>query len=194
MMPGRWRSGWGLAGLALTLALGGCLVTTEPYRPVRIFDLGVPEATGCAGLRIGDFQVQGPYRAKMVRRLGEHELVVDEYHHWAQSPAALVQHCLRQAFSAASAARWRVDGEIIVFEADIPAGEAVFEVAYVLVDTAARDRVLAVDRRRYAVPMAAATADGLAAAMTRAVGLFAADLARELPAESSVGDGTEGQP
>jgi len=170
--------------LALALALGGCLLTPEPYRQVRQFDLGVPSEVAAHGrLHIGDFQGGGPYRTKMVRRTGPQELAVDELNQWVQSPSALLRHRLRLAFPAPASARYRVDGEILVFEEDAAAAEAVLEVAYVIVDTGERDRRVVATRRRHAVPLAGSGAEALALAMGKAVDLLAADLADGLPTD-----------
>jgi ABC-type uncharacterized transport system auxiliary subunit len=170
----------------LPLLLAGCLFSGDTYHPVRFFDLGEPSATMMTNLQVGNFSVSGPYRHKMVFRTAEHELLVDEYNQWAQTPSALLTRYLRQAFSKSARARYQVDGDILVFAGDPTANEAILEVVFTIRDTAARDKVIAHGHRRYPTPLSGSDAPALAAAMTVAAAEFATDLAREIPAPSPV--------
>jgi ABC-type uncharacterized transport system auxiliary subunit len=185
---------WALLAL-LALLPAGCLFQGEAYRPVRFFDLGEPAATTPANLEIGNFSVSGPYRHKMVSRAANHELHIDEYNQWAQTPSAMLTRYLRQAFAESTpGTRYRVGGDILVFAADPTTGEAVLEVTFTLRDTADRDTIIAHGRRRYAAPLSGPDGTALAAAMTETAAQLADDLARQVPAPSPVVNTEEAKP
>lgn len=176
-----------LIAVALSLVLAGCFFQTQSYRTVRLFDLGRPESipATATGLQVGEFSVAGPYRFKMVQRTASHELRIDEYQHWAQSPPMMIARYLRQAYSRPTLpARHVVSGEILVFEADQVTGTAVLEVDYLIRDTLDRDRPVAAGCGRFTAPMAEPTGAEFALAMTAAMAQFADELLRHIPASS----------
>jgi len=156
----------------------------EPYRQVRLYDLGRPElaAAPFPAVRAVAFTAAGPYRFKMVSRLPGNELRLDEYNQWAQPPAALLERFVRQAFPAEASASVEITGEILGFEADLTGSEpkAVIEADYQFRDRTGSGTPAAIRHFRAEVPLSEYNGAAFAAAMTMAAGQLVENLRRNL--------------
>jgi uncharacterized lipoprotein YmbA len=79
------------AALALCLSAACSFLPSEPYREVRTFDLGVPEAIGSASaLQVQPFGADSACKFKMLYRAEGNEMLIDEYNRWAQPPGQML--------------------------------------------------------------------------------------------------------
>jgi uncharacterized lipoprotein YmbA len=86
------------AALALCLSAACSFLPSEPYREVRTFDLGVPEAIGSASaLQVQPFGADSACKFKMLYRAEGNEMLIDEYNRWAQPPGQMLTKYLRIA-------------------------------------------------------------------------------------------------
>lgn len=74
-----------------------CLITTEPYRKTRIFDLGYME-TCESSLKIEAVENPNFYRHQFIYRLGENEIEKDTYNRWTALPETMLYSRLKTVF------------------------------------------------------------------------------------------------
>jgi ABC-type uncharacterized transport system auxiliary subunit len=82
------------AGVFLGVFLCGCgLLFKEPYNPVNYYDLSYPEAKqGIGDMRISVANVKAdkPYSDKMVFRVSDNRIEIDEFNRWSCNPSDLI--------------------------------------------------------------------------------------------------------
>ena len=151
----------------------GCLFQSAPYQDVRSFDLGrAVKVDTPMVVRVGSFDVARLYGTRFIYRMGEHEVVADEYNRWIQLPQVLVEQYLRLAFggegvSRSSDSTVEIAGDILVFEFDLVESQA-----HLLVDLElSRGEDISRFREDITVPFdqGGTTPERLAAAMNQAM-------------------------
>ncbi len=117
-----------------------CVLSPRAFRAVKYHDLGNPEMINPNGPYV-DFSrliLNGPYKTKMVFRAKNNELVINEYHKWAQIPDALLGRYLALAFrgkpESDNIKSHSVKGTILAFEADEETSKAVLMIEYTIVE------------------------------------------------------------
>lgn len=129
--------------LFLIFVLGfvtSCVLSPTPFREVKYHDLGNPEAINEQGpfVEFSRWTLNGPYKTKMVFRGANNQLIINEYHKWAQTPDALLGRYLTLAFrgrpESDSVKRYIVKGSILAFEANQEKSQAVLMIEYSIVD------------------------------------------------------------
>ena len=187
--------------LALALMLGGCALSRPaPQKAAFLLDPPAPAAAGRTDpgtLRIGAIGVAAPYRGKaFVRRTSDLAYEVDYYSEFLVAPAAMIGEATARGIEHARVfARvvppgalpegdWLLDAFVAALHADVRDPErpvAELEIAFFLTrsDGAALTPQWSGDYRRR-IPIAEASAQGYARALSSALGEILAELARDL--------------
>ena len=117
-----------------------CVLSPTTFRVVKYHDLGNPDMINTKGPYV-DFSrltLNGPYKTKMVFRAKNNQLVINEYHKWAQTPDALLGRYLSLAFrgqpESDSVKSYSIKGMILAFEADEETSKAVLMIEYTIVE------------------------------------------------------------
>lgn len=74
-----------------------CLITMEPYRKTRIFDLGYVETCELS-LKIEAIENPNLYRHQFIYRLSENEIEKDDYNRWTALPENMLYSRLKTVF------------------------------------------------------------------------------------------------
>ncbi len=108
------------------LILCSCgILKKEPYRDVSYFDLSsnVPKQDiGTIMLAIGGVSADSPYFERMVFRVSENRIEIDEYNRWAANPSNLIKKYFSTAFESKSdvkSAKFLLDVKILQIEANL---------------------------------------------------------------------------
>ena len=164
--------------------LSSCMFSPTTFRSVQYHDLGTPEILNEQGpyVNFSHFQLNGPYKNKMVFREKNNQLVIEEYNKWAQTPESMLERYLALAFRAkpesGSDKNYVVSAEIMVFEAEISTKQAVLIVEYSIVEPfQGRKKSFS---RTFSQPMPEITTEAFAAAMAEIVVKFAAQLKSDM--------------
>ncbi len=188
--------------VAFVLALSGCsLSRPAPQKAAFLVDPPAPAAadrTDSATLRIGAVGVAAPYRGKaFVRRTSALAYEVDFYSEFLVAPAAMIGEATARGLERARVfakvvppgalpeGDWSLDAFVATLHADLrePANPvAELEVTYFLTrnDGVSLTPLWSRDYR-CRIPIAEATAEGYARALSAALGEILAELARDLP-------------
>jgi ABC-type uncharacterized transport system auxiliary subunit len=187
--------------LCLALTIAGCsLSRPAPQKAAFLIDPPAPAAvdrTESATLRIGAVGVAAPYRGKaFVRRTSALAYEVDFYSEFLVAPAAMIGEATARGLERAGVfakvvppgalpeGDWSLDAFVATLHADLrePAKPvAEMEVTYFLTrnDGVSLTPVWSRDYRSR-IPIAEATAEGYARALSAALGEILAELARDL--------------
>lgn len=120
--------------------LTSCVLTPNQFHEVKYHDLGNPLEINQGGpyVEFDKFTINGPYKTKMVFRAGNNELLINEYHRWAQSPESMIGRYLAIAFRSKPPGedikKYSVKGEILVFEADEEKSQANLIIEYTIME------------------------------------------------------------
>ncbi len=105
-----------------------CLMSTEPYRKVRTFDLGMSSPGGVA-LAVERIENPKMYRHPFVYRVGDNEIVKDEFNKWSALPENLLLSRLKAAFSERPGSP-ALSAKILEFEFDTERKLARLQISY----------------------------------------------------------------
>jgi hypothetical protein len=106
------------------------------YKPVNIFDIGIPKAIKLAGidLEIVDFLNDSETIQKMLYRVGKNRVEYDRYNKWSASPNRLLSNYLKAAFSTESDSSENIvlnlAGSINSFQIDLVNKQVMLSVIY----------------------------------------------------------------
>lgn len=164
--------------------LSSCMFSPTPFRSVQYHDLGTPEILNEQGpyVSFSHFQINGPYKNKMVFREKNNQLVIEEYNKWAQTPESMLERYLALAFRAKPKSgndkTYTVSAEIMVFEAEINTKQVVLIVEYSIIEPfQGRKKLFS---RTFTQPMQEMTTEAFAAAMAEIAVQFAALLKTDM--------------
>ena len=106
------------------LALCGCgIFSKEPYRDVNYYDFTCKTKNQKdLGIMVSELSADRPYSDKMVFRISDYRIEMDEYNRWSASPAELTRKYFAVAFENANPAKapdYVFKAEIMQFEADL---------------------------------------------------------------------------
>lgn len=122
-----------LLAIFAMLLLNSCLIPTQPYRRTRTFDLGAAAVTQ-EQIEVEKFENPNMYRHSFVYRVGDNEIIRDEYNRWAALPENMMASRLRTVFAApdslADGTAPVLSGKILRFEFDTKKSLAVLQIAY----------------------------------------------------------------
>jgi len=110
---------------ALLLLCGCGVFHKEPYIRVAFFDIGSPAVQDVGGrsVVVSDVDATRPYLEKMVFRISENRIEMDEYNRWSCSSADMLQKYLSLAYETSAsnekAPVCLLKAEIFQIEADI---------------------------------------------------------------------------
>ncbi|HBC89643.1 MAG TPA: hypothetical protein DCZ94_22115 [Lentisphaeria bacterium] len=110
----------------LILFICGCgIFRKEPYIKSSYFDIGSPAVQDVGGRRVlvADVDASRPYLEKMVFRMSENRIELDEYNRWSCSPADMLKKYLSLAYETGASNEKAVvcllKAEIFQIEADM---------------------------------------------------------------------------
>ena len=113
--------------LLLNLCLLPSCINPGKYSPVNTYDLGNAKQTGLK-LNIGNIDQNGPYNSRMLFRVTEQKLEINEFERWTQSPDLILNNYLKKAFLPTN--ELNLEGEIISFENNLVTGRALLTFRY----------------------------------------------------------------
>lgn len=126
----------------IIVAINGCgVLSKEPYRQIKYYDIGQPAklAAGNYNIDIAMFTTTGPYRSKMIYRTEGCRLHFDEYNKWVQAPNIMLSRFLQEAFvndmDSHSTVSYKVVGELIGFNINLDKQNVSITVEYEIYDT-----------------------------------------------------------
>ncbi len=108
--------------------LSGCgLFFREPYNKVNYYDLSYPkekQSIGDLGLSVSGIKADKPYSDKMVFRVSENRIEMDEFNRWSCNPSDLISKYFTLAFdfenSSKDKSKWcLLSMEILRIEANL---------------------------------------------------------------------------
>ncbi|MFZ2657357.1 MAG: ABC-type transport auxiliary lipoprotein family protein [Victivallales bacterium] len=176
--------------LALLLLCGCGIFQKEPYIKVSYFDIGSPAAQDIGGkpVLVGGVDASRPYLEKMVFRVSENRIEIDEYNRWSCSSADMLQKYLSLAYeTSASNEKLPVcllKVEIFQIEADIAKSSAKL-VLQASIEDRSSGKILI--RKTYSeeIPVGKVTgesfAKGIAAAAAKILEQLTADIRKSNP-------------
>jgi len=83
-----------------------------------------------AKLNVGEFENPGMYRHPFVYRVGDNEIIKDDYNKWAALPENLVVTRLKSAFQSDKLKSISINGKILKFEFDKERKLAIMQISY----------------------------------------------------------------
>jgi ABC-type uncharacterized transport system auxiliary subunit len=125
-----------LAGLFIS---AGCILFTEPYKPVGVYTIGpIPAEILKDDLvfTVEPFMNETPCRFKMVYSKEDNEVVVDSYNRWAQTPEIMLTAYLQGTFredenvNTSNQPHFAMSGTITEFKINLPQKQVELSVRY----------------------------------------------------------------
>lgn len=133
--------------ISISAAVLGCsaacsLLPQAPYHESYVFDLGIPpKADMPFNVDIQQFSSECATKFKMLYRLENNQIQIDEYNRWTQTPGPMLTKYLRLAFRGTDNSKnFYVSGNIMAFEADVPTKVARLAVRYTIDDSLGDDK------------------------------------------------------
>ncbi len=171
---------------SLCILLCGCsILQREPYKPVNYYDLSYPDARidlKGAAVSIGEINADRPYGDRMVFRVSENRIEIDEFNRWACNPADMLNKYLSMAFEpdpAAKPAKYSVSLQILLIEASLDKPAARVAILATFSDKAKGDVVLRKIYRQE-MPLEKVTGDDFAKAAGGQIAKIAQDIAQDV--------------
>ncbi len=168
-----------IAFAVIALLLSGCgIFYKEPYIKVNYYDLNckpqLKEGLNIIGIEV---TVVRPYSEKMVFRISENHLEIDEYNRWADIPSSLVAKYLTIAFQKKTAdlPRHELKVEILQFEADLSKASVKVMVHATVSGTSPIDRIYSQE-----VPVQKVTGESFAKGVETALAKIVDDMAKDI--------------
>jgi ABC-type uncharacterized transport system auxiliary subunit len=172
------------AGVLLSLVLCGCgIFSKEPYRRVNYYDFGC-KADKQYGLSINvsGVAVDRPYSDKMVFRISENRLEIDEYNRWAGSLSELVKKYFTLSFEnkdPAKPSEYFMKVEVMQLEADLNKS-FVTMVMQITIISAQKDKVVLQKVYKEEIPLIKVTGENYAKGVETALGKITGELVKDL--------------
>ena len=178
-----------VAVIMLSVFFAGCsIIRKEPYRETCYFDLGQPpqqiHAEG-VGVTIGAISAQSPYDdARMVFRMSDNQLKIDEFTRWSAAPPQLLRKRLILSNISIPSDKLKfcqcdLDAEILQFEADCEKKMAF--ITFAAVFSKSPQCVYLCEKYHEKVPIGErVTGESVAKAMSVAVDQAVAKLAKDI--------------
>lgn len=164
---------------AALLIISACnLLPSSEYKEPHLYDIGIPLETKSSSqyeVSIQPFSSDAAVRYKMIYRMADNRLDVDEYNRWTQPPGQMITKYLRLAFADDSMknapVRLIVSGTVLAFEADFAHKVARFCISYKISD-AASNLPSAASSFTATIPLESNTPGAVAKSMSKAVEEF----------------------
>ena len=116
----------------IAIFLSGCgLFFREPYNKVNYYDLSYPkekQSIGDLRLSVSGIKADKPYSDKMVFRVSENRIEMDEFNRWSCNPSDLVGKYFTLAFENSSkdgSKSYNLSAEILRMEADLKSSSVI---------------------------------------------------------------------
>ena len=164
--------------------LCGCgIFSKEPYRVVNYYDFDCKsEKKNGTSINVSEISADRPYSDKMVFRISENRIEIDEFNRWAGSPSELFKKYFTLAFDNRNSAKpsdYTMKAEIMQLEADLNKS-TVRLMMQISIRSVQTDKIVLQKVYREEIPVEKVTGESFARGIESALGKIADKLSDDM--------------